>query len=277
MIKIDANFKEVGSYIDLIPNNIKRAAHKTINDTLFDIRSEYIKEMPNIFESPNMTYLRKAFQIDKATPDNLTGSLYVKDDNISKGGTRFIDVLYHHVHGSDRSAKRFEKTLSYDVSIMGKSMIAAPTQFSKFDQYGGLDGKFNSMLLSYFGIYNKAGFKANMGLKKKAKIADRGTHWASKVRTGKTLLSINGKEYFMIGVGHNRRRNSPLKPGIYERTGLHGMHVKPVILFLKKGAYKKRFDFYGIAHSVINKQFQSKFYKNIQTTITNDTRFLHAL
>jgi len=251
----------------LDPSNFRKAASKAINETLFDLRSEYLNEFPKIFDRPNMNYLKKSFQIPTSTPESLFGILEIKDDNISKSGTRFVDVLRHHIDGSNRESKKFEKNLSYDSSIMSKSMIAAPMSGAKLDQYGGLDGKFNAMLLSYFGLYRKSGFDAAMSLKKKQRMSNKGTHWASKVRTGKTYKSINGVEYFMVGVGSRGRRGSPLKPGIYKRTGLHGYRVEPVMLFVRKKAYKKRFDFYGIAQRNVDQKFNDRLMSHVKWRI----------
>lgn len=269
MSSITGNFQEVGNFINMIPKNMNRAAHKTINDTLFNLRTEYINEMPKIFDKPNMTFLRRAFQIEKATPSNLIGSLFVKQDGLGKG-TSFIDVLHHHAVASEREIKKFEKAMIYH-GHMGRDMIAAPASGAKLDKYGGLDGKFNSMLLSYFGSYTKAGFNATMTPKKKERMARRGT--IKGERSKKKYKTINGVVYFLSGgsQGFGGHR-SHLFPGIYKKSGIHGSNVEPVILFVKKKSYQKRFDFYGIAERVVSKNFQSSFYQNIHSMITQNVR-----
>lgn len=264
---ITGNFQEVGNFINMMPNNINRAANKTINDTLFDLRRDYLTEFGRIFDRPNMNYLNRAFNIVKATPTSLFGSIEIRDDSIGKG-TRFTDVLRAHIEGNYREIKKFEKALAYQ-DYMSRGMIAAPASGAKLDQYGGLDGKFNAMLLSYFNAYSKAGFTAGMTKKKKDKIADRGTHWGTKVRTGKNVMTINGVIYFMVGMNRSSRTNH-LKPGIYKKSGLHGSNLEPVILFVNRREYKKRFDFYGIAERAVSKNFQSQFYRNVHNAITSN-------
>lgn len=254
MISISANFKEINSYLNSIPKHINTAASKTINDSLFNLRKSYLDEFPKIFETPNMSYLQKAFQIEKSTPETLKGSLFVKEHGLGKG-TAFIDVLFHHVHGDERSIKKFENAMMWH-GHMGRSMIAAPTRFSKRDRYGGLDGKFNSMLLSYFGKYAKGGFDATMTPKKKAKMARYGTVKGEKSK--KVYKTINGVVYFI-----QDRTGGHLKPGIYRKSGIHGSKIEPVILFVKKTAYKKRFDFYGIANEVVYEKFLSDLSSHI--------------
>lgn len=260
MIKMDANFKEINSFIGSIPKQMNTAASKAINDTLFDLLSQYLDEMPKIFESPNMSYLRRAFQIEKSTPDKVYGSLFVKQDGLGKG-TSFIDVLHHHVVGNEREIKKFEKAMMYH-GHMGRDMIAAPARGAKLDRYGGLDGKFNSMLLSYFGSYTKAGFDATMTPKKKERMARRGTVKGSQ--SGKKYKTIRGAVYFMSGgrqgFGGNR---SHLHAGIYKKSGIHGSTIEPVILFVKKRSYQKRFDFYGIAERLVDQKFANTFYAHL--------------
>lgn len=104
-------------------------------------------------------------------------------------------------------------------------------------------------IIAWFRGFGEQGYKANMTDKTK-----------DKLRKGKK--NSYGFEYFYIAPGQKgpRGRNQNLLPGVYKRvfTGF-GSAIRPVMIFVSKANYKKRFDFYGNAEKVARKEFDRAF------------------
>lgn len=278
-MNIETNAKDIQSYMSKVEKKVAYATSNTINDLLFGIRERNLKQFENIFDRPNTKFLKSSFDIKKSTKSSLFGSIMVSDNSKGKGASP-LDVLGHQVNPSKRGNRRFESLMKRQ-GLMGSTMYALPAkdvQSGVLDQYGGISGRFSSWIISYFGAYDKAGFKANMTDKKKSKIHGIGRskdtgYYRTKadkengVRTG--FKKINGVMYFMSagreGFGGKR---SHLQAGIYSKTGTHGSDIKPVILFFdSKADYKKRFFFEEIADGYVDKYAKELFLKNLNAEI----------
>jgi len=72
-----------------------------------------------------------------------------------------------------------------------------------------------------------------------------------------------GWEYFVVRAGDRRQfvRSSgktganKMQPGIYRRTNYAmGSRIEPVVIFVRRAAYKPRFDFYGVAQKTATRE-----------------------
>lgn len=248
MITINSNVYDVSEFMKVSAKQANFALSKTINDSLYSIKDDYIKSFSTIFDKPNMKYLKTAFTVKKSTKTSLAGMIEVSPWDMGKGQTPEA-VLLHHVAGGDRPLKRFEKAM-IGSGFMGSNMIAVPGAGAKLDQYGNIRGSFSAMLISYFGGYRKAGFDGNMKQATRDKMARMG-------KSKKQAKKINGVVYFMSKGGKFAR-------GIWSKTGTHGSRVMPVVLFVRTPNYKKRFDFYGIADRNIQANFKDRYVKNFE-------------
>lgn len=50
-------------------------------------------------------------------------------------------------------------------------------------------------------------------------------------------------------------------PGIWQKVGRKGRRAKPVLIFIKKPKYKKRFDFYSVTQRAFDRHFSKQFDK----------------
>jgi hypothetical protein len=235
------------------------ALSKTINDSLYSIKEDYLKSFETIFDKPNMNYLKTAFTVKKSTKTNLAGMIEVSPWDMGKGQTPEA-VLLHHVIGGDRPLKRFEKAM-IGSGFMNSNMIAVPAGGAKIDQYGNIKGSFSSMLISYFGAYRKAGFDGNMKQETRDKMARYAKIKKTKYDRKNKAKVINGVVYFMSNGGK-------FAAGIWAKTGHSGRNIKPVILFVRTPNYKKRFDFYGIADMNIQTNFKDRYAKNFELAMS---------
>lgn len=255
---INTDLKEGLDYIKKVEKQTAYATSKTINDLLFGIKSKGVAHFESVFDRPNMNFLKSSFIIKKSSKNELFGTIAISDVKKGKGASP-LDVLGHQINPGMRGNRRFEKLMKRN-GLMGSDMYALPSKSAGagvLDQYGGISGRFSSWIISYFGKYDKAGFKANMTDKKKAKIHGIGT-------SDKGYRKINGVMYFM-SAGHEGfgGKRSHLQAGIWKKSGTHGSNVEPVILFFDaKSPYEQRFDFHKMAQDHVSENAYKLFNKN---------------
>jgi hypothetical protein len=111
------------------------------------------------------------------------------------------------------------------------------------DAYGNMERGEIVRILSYLQAFGEQGYKANITDKRKARLA-KGT------KTG------YGYAYFVILPG----KRSHLHPGVWKRvhTGF-GTAVLPMIMYVRKARYGKRFGFFTVAERVVAREFPRQF------------------
>jgi len=264
---ITSNINEAINLLnDVDKKQIPYALSLALNDTIFDIKDENIKQIGEKFSNPNMNFLKKSFKIKKASKKNLVAQLWIREDSLGKG-TPFINVLAPHYFGNHREHKRFEKALRY-WGIIGRDEIVVPGTKAKKNKWGNITANTYSEIMSHLGLHFKAGYSANTSIqsrRKKAKIertrAKRDKGKGRSFNNGKLIkedgyLTIKGKSYFLV-----TSKSSHLRRGIYQKKGVHGSKLTPILLFVKAGRYSKIFDFPKIANKTIDKNFDFHFRK----------------
>ena len=87
-----------------------------------------------------------------------------------------------------------------------------------------------------------------------------------RAKRRKGTRARRGFEYFVaqpgsrVGRGswkNGRRQN--LQPGVYRRTAFgFGSAIEPILIFVRRVAYKPRFDFYGVARRTVDREFKPR-------------------
>ena len=231
---------------------------KALNDTALTLRKSTKTEMSSIFDKPT-AYTLRSVMVKPATPQKLEAE--IAPTYLGGKGIDPQKYLKAEVTGGGRRDKRSEIALRR-VGILPVGMQTAipkrPYPGSD-DGHGNLKASFIQTLMSYFQAFGEQGYRANMGPKKKARMADI-TRFSS-TRTRKPLKLTRGVEFFVSNGeridGKNRARH--LQPGIYARSGIHGSDIRPVLIFTRRGVYAPRLDFERIARQAdVEALFQRK-------------------
>lgn len=250
-VKIDGIDKVLAA---LHPKQVKHATSVALNNAAFAARKDLHRTMNTYFDNPKKSFVGSAFKVVKATKKDLNANVYLRDDILGKGGTH-EGVLGHHFVGGARPLKRFELALIRN-GYMSNNQIAVKAKEFK----GRMTPAFFARLMSYLQLHYKAGYSANMKAKAKGKIEKRG-------RTKKGYATIGGKAYFIITNRSLPHTKQFKQPGIYQKRGIHGVDVEPVIVFVKKARYKKRFDLKEIVSKSVREHYPKAFEKAWQHAI----------
>ncbi|MPS27573.1 MAG: hypothetical protein E2576_11070 [Alcaligenaceae bacterium] len=217
-------------------------------------------EMARKFDRPT-SYTLNSLYVRPATKQNLVARVWLKDD--TSKGTPATKYLLPQVEGGGRNGKRFERALQ-SRGVLPKDWYAIPGDAAQLDAFGNMAASQIRLLLSYFQAAEAtAGYKGNMTARRKAAIAK-----------GNAKRGVRGVVYFVsYGKGmrsgdgswkHGRMQHLPA--GIWQRTsfGAWGSAIKPVMLFVRRAAYRRRFDFYGVATRIAAARFEAVFRESLR-------------
>jgi hypothetical protein len=83
---------------------------------------------------------------------------------------------------------------------------------------------------------------------------------------------LSGIEYYTTGTGFSVYFKGAA--GIYSRSGVHGVRVMPIIMFVpKKKPYRKYIDLYGLGLRVLDQNKDQYFAANLMQSITGNKTF----
>ena len=241
----------------------KEAYAKALNDAGFMVRRKMQEALRGSFDRVT-PWIERSPKVFAATQDRLAVSVaptLSTTNGPSRGGKVGVDpqhVLQAQEFGGRRADKRSEVLLRRTGVLPHGYQTAIPrTPYPGSDDgRGNLRAGFVTQLLSYLGLFQEQGFKANMTERRKKNL-QRGT--AKQV----------GRRYF---VAYGRLRGGPtshLAPGIYAASGTHGSNIQPVLLFVKNPNYKPRISMERIAQQsglqdYLDKRVRYRLYQAVE-------------
>lgn len=255
MISIKVDTRAAMSSLQGNAKQIPFALSKGVNDIASGLQKHLQGVMPSILDRPNK-YTLNAFYVKPATKQNYTATVGLKD--VPKHSTHYLEPL---INGGPRHKKGNEVAFGNRWLAPGR----AAAELGLIDEFGNFKRSTIIQLLAYFGrLERKAGATQNSTPETRAKKAKmKRTYWDAKTGKMKTVTkrqlmkdpargykTIGGKVYF-ISMG--RGGNQHLAAGIWQKTGVHGVDVKPVLMQVKAPTYRKQFDFYGLSQQWVGK------------------------
>jgi hypothetical protein len=152
--------------------------------------------------------------------------VWFKDDRAaSQQGTPATHYLLPQVRGGERGLKRAEQQLRMAGHLPG-GYVTVPGQGARLDRYGNMERGQWIQILSQLRIPTVSGFTRNMPFDARKQIAAQ---------------RKAGGRFFVVPPGGR------IAPGVYQRE-FAGMGITPVLIFVKRAAYQRRFDFDGIGN-----------------------------
>lgn len=242
--------KELDKVLGKLSGREAAQAHAdALNDTGHQARRVLGRELQEEFDRPT-PFIYRSPKFIPATPDKLSIAVLPTIDarNLpGKGGKVGVDpqhVLQAQALGGGRADKRSEVALRRAGILPAGMQTAIPTDPypGSDDGRGNIKGSFMAQLISYLQASGEQGYRANMKAKAKAKIEDRTTY--SHIKTRKEMKVIRGRVYF---VSRGITGGSSLHPGIWAKSGTHGVEVKPVLMFVRRASYGQRINLDRVA------------------------------
>jgi len=264
-LTIDCNAEKVAKYVmDIAERQLPFAQMRTLTQLAYRTKKAVYDEMDLVLDPPLKKYTLTSMRVDPATSKvGMVSKVYLND---FRGEDRSLGHLFR---GGDRRWKNMEGALLRK-GLMLPGMYAVPGVGAPLDQYGNIPASFVRSILSYFQALNEGNMKQKT---KKLK---------SKTRVDKDtgFKTIYGNEYFIsfgpgrasartgLKSGYTYQQNQHLKPGIYSRSGTHGVKITPIIMFVhKKKPYRRYIDLHTLGERVLNQNKNAYFAQNFADAI----------
>ncbi len=230
---------------------VARLAEKQIQE---ELASKLDRPTPWTIKS---TFVRPA----NKKADVLLSYVGLKDRGQVKSAGSAAEVIGQNFLGGQRKFKRFEGAL-LSAGVLKKGQVVVPGEAAPLDQYGNVKRSFIVQMMSYLGVFGEQGYKANATAKRKQNLAKVG-------RSENGFKTISGVVYFISrGPGMWFGRMQHLPAGIWQKSGIHGIDVRPVFLFVDGGNYEKRIDILAIASTVHQDQAATLYSVNFRQAIS---------
>ena len=240
-ISISTNIPHVQAALAKAASQVPYAMRVALNKTADKAKQAVRAEMPKVFDRPT-PWVLNSLRIKYATKTKLEAELAHKDKNSVESSRSMVEP---HVFGGKRHYKAMEARL-LRIGLLPAGYNAVPGEAARLDSYGNMSTGQISQLLNVLGSYTESGFnKANVNTVK-------------RLAKGNAKKNTYGFVYWVNKVGSTKARH--LQPGVYQRIQTaFGSSLKPVLIFVKRAAYKQRLDFYGIAKAVVDRELASEF------------------
>lgn len=238
------------------------ATAKALNDTGFHVRRAMQAEIKKAFDAPT-SYITSSPRVQMAKPERLTVGI-----SPTYQGGKGIDpqkILQAQEFGGRRADKRSERALRRIGVLPSGYITVIPEQPlpGSDDGKGNLRGAFVAQLLSYLQAGaaegDGKGYRSNMTRRRINKLADRTQ--VSSLATRKTNKVIRGVVYF---VSYGKLRSGPtehLAPGVWAKSGTHGVQLRPVLMFVRDATYTPRLSMERIADTAGVQEYMERRFR----------------
>jgi hypothetical protein len=218
---LDALRRQLDSFSD---RRFRAAVATATSRTAVALKADMRGKLPQVFDRPTPYTLNSLF-VKPATAQDMAAVVWFKDElAVSQQGTPATKYLLPQVVGGSRGIKRAERLLQM-AGHLPAGYVMVPGAGARLDRYGNMDRGQLIQVLSQLRITGTAGYARNLSF-----------------NAGKQVAALRkaGGRFFVRPVG------GQVAPGVYQRE-LTGRNVTPVLIFVKSAAYRRRFDFEGLA------------------------------
>ncbi len=247
-ISYQSHFDQLPKELTVVERQVPFATSLALNETANEIRSAIRMTMEQVFDRPT-PYTLRSLWVERARKGDLRARVTFRES--AGKGLSAHKYLSPQVEGGPRSQKRSEKAFDRVGLPMGHYV---PAGGARRDAYGNMSRGQIVQLLSYFEAFGEQGYRANSTAESRAKSA------RNRKRKG-GYKKIGGRVYFISrgrgSMSGNREQHLPA--GIWEKTGIHGVEVKPIVLAVGTPVYSPRLPFYERAEEVFAETFDANY------------------
>lgn len=229
------------AHIAGLGKQVRYAASRALNTVAFKANDEIKQDMQRVFQGGATPYTLRAFRVDKATRDNLTAVVRLRDD-APAGGTSYTKALRHLFTSGTRQWKKVEGLLR-GMKAIPDGMMAVPGSAARLDRRGNM---YLADLREIFGVL---------------KSSIRNTRVFRHTGRGKREKHVG---YFVVLPGAQTK----LHLGIWKRieTGSSSV-VQPMIMYVKRGQYRQFIDLQKIGQRTADRHWQPAFMKEFDAAM----------
>ncbi len=264
-IEVDADNLLGRQFSALERQNLPFAIVQAVNATAFDIREQWQRVAPRVFDRPT-SLTRNAATYRKATKDRLYAEILLRDE--AAKGTPPAKYLAAEVQGGTRRKKGFEILLQQR-GVMPAGQFAVAGRGAKLDAYGNVSAGEITKILSQLGAQRDAYQNESASSRRRRTSEGRRYEYLGRDRKGATKVAgrvvRRGGRYFAL-----QKRRGRLAPGVYERIGTgFGSAVRSVFIYTSRASYRPRYDIFGLAQRAWDKLMPFYFNRELDKALAS--------
>lgn len=245
---LDALTKDINKLAKQLPF----ATKNTLNDLAFDVRRLQTAQMRAKMGRPLPLRNSSVFHVEKATKKTLAATVSLNDGTFNRNGINYVQKIGHLFTGGKRGHKAGEGRL-YHGGYMKSGEMYVFGQEAPLTKGGYITGGTMNKIFASARVKGR-----NIGVTNTAARVRRG-----RPKKGQKSKRLGKKGYFVVG--NNRSvRAKHLKRGIYKRDKAD---LLPVLIFTGDGSYKPMFNLEKMGRSVVKKNLEKHFRKNIKAAL----------
>lgn len=250
-ISIKTNFPDVQRKLAAIGRQAPFALKTALNKTAEWVETDVRRAMRSNFDRPTPFFLR-SLRVVYATKTKLEAKVWFKDRG--QVGERMERLALTHIEGGSRSQKGFEARL-VRLGLMPNGYRAVPGAGADLDRYGNMS---RGQIVKILSQLKSAAFSGDYSIKtnsKRSKAKRAKEYYFGSTGPGGTVSIVGGDQ---IKSTSGRTHNLPR--GVWVRRG---RSLTPVLLFVSRAQYRRRFDFFGIGKRTVAQRFPGEADKAI--------------
>lgn len=239
----------------LSDRRLMAAVATALTRTAVAARKDLVAAMSAVFDRPTPYTMRQIKYVgaSAAKPVAVVGANVAAIQDIyghvisyralAPGQTPASVYLAPQIEGGKRAPKRVEVALRA-AGALPPSWFAVPGQGARIDAYGNMSRGQIIQILSQLRIQLVGGFNRSLS-------ADDGRSIRAQRKAG--------GRFFVVPPG------TRIQPGVYQRE-FFGRTITPVLIFVRRATYRKRFDFDGILHAATSTRLPMEMQRAIAET-----------
>lgn len=217
--------------------------------TAVALRQQLVRDLNTYIDRPT-PYTVRALKYTAASADKLTAYVGFDVNTITdiggaatgyrRGETPASNYMTPQIQGGERHLKRAEVLLRA-AGHLPAGYLTVPGHGARIDSYGNMERGQIIQILSQLRITALAGTTRNLSFEARKSI---------------NAQRKAGGRFFVLPVG------GTAAPGVYQRE-FSGRGITPVLIFVRRATYRKRFDFYGIGQRFAEQRLQIEVRRSI--------------
>jgi hypothetical protein len=250
-LQFAADLRRQASDIRALGRGIQRAMLEALDRVAYDVRDAQVREIDDSFDRPT-PFTRNAIFVQRTQNKVPEASVGIKGfgTGSNRGAVRWLEPG---IEGGARVQKSFERSLR-SIGVMDGTQFVVPGRYAKLDAYGNISRGQIVQVLSQLRAFSGAESVSRNLPRDDAYDRNRSGRTPAQVRAAAYRRA--GGQFFAVGP----QPRGSLQPGVYQRqvasrslTGAPSPRPRPVMLFVDRALYEKRYDFWYAGQLAIDK------------------------
>lgn len=256
MLEVKIDDKEVRTLMKAFPKRANRAAERTLDKMVDEIKDSVWSQLPKFFDRPT-PYTLNSLKVTKTQRHNMVAYVWFK-----KPPRMRQHYLVSQVEGGGRSFKGLELAMGnkfFAPAKPGNITGRGP----QLDKYGNITGGQIRQIMSVLKVAERsAGYSANITARSAKRNRKPRDYVLLRTRHGKLPPGIYQR--YQTDVGPGRKTKKRLPPGEKQKSAFKGGFIQAaglahVMYQVKQPTYKKRLPFYQIGTKIAQARFKPIF------------------